>query len=257
MNFVDYKQLVSKVKCGKQLPTAVYVHKSAIVECLPDAIEQLIHNAASLYAPTFDWNVVKVFKRDFKVTLLNYPTFDTYAYPALHSCITIDLTLQTAKFIDYSNSDNPPILHRKELFVASNHALKSLFEQITQEGEHIGLYENTTTIGTKTNWERLIKKKGFDLDEQGRLKKLATTVSIPIAPEPNDPQLNNTIARHLTAINRDKLSAPFQKLAKFGYLNGEYSLLDYGCGRGDDYVELECHGLNINAWDPVHKQTVF
>ncbi|MEL0635133.1 hypothetical protein V6237_20635, partial [Pseudoalteromonas carrageenovora] len=61
-----------------------------------------------------------------------------------------------------------------------------------------------------------------------------------------------TIQRHLTAINRDRLSAPFQKLSKYGYLNGDYSILDNGCGLADDATELEAHGVNINAWDPVH-----
>ena len=60
------------------------------------------------------------------------------------------------------------------------------------------------------------------------------------------------IQRHLTAINRDKLSTPFQKLAQHDYLNGKYSILDYGCGKGDHARELEAHGLDINRWVLVH-----
>ncbi|XQF94082.1 hypothetical protein ACOBV9_22355 (plasmid) [Pseudoalteromonas espejiana] len=66
---------------------------------------------------------------------------------------------------------------------------------------------------------------------------------------------HKTIQRHLTAINRDRLSAPFQKLAKYGYLNGDYSILDYRCGLADDATELEAHGLNINTWDQYTGQT--
>ena len=43
-----------------------------------------------------------------------------------------------------------------------------------------------------------------------------------------------------------------QTLAKNSYLNGDYTILDYGCGKGDDARELEAHGLDVAAWDPVH-----
>lgn len=40
-------------------------------------------------------------------------------------------------------------------------------------------------------------------------------------------------------------------LAKQGYLDGRFSIFDYGCGRGDDLRELEAHGLDALGWDPV------
>ncbi|MBF4265072.1 DNA phosphorothioation-associated putative methyltransferase, partial [Vibrio anguillarum] len=40
-------------------------------------------------------------------------------------------------------------------------------------------------------------------------------------------------------------------LAKQGYLDGRFSIFDYGCGRGDDLRELEAHGLDVLGWDPV------
>ena len=66
-------------------------------------------------------------------------------------------------------------------------------------------------------------------------------------------RLPNNIARHLTAINQDRLSAPFQKLARHNFLDGEDSIFDYGCGKGGDTKELEAHGLNINSWDSTYK----
>ena len=39
-------------------------------------------------------------------------------------------------------------------------------------------------------------------------------------------------------------------LAKVGFLDGQYSIFDYGCGRGDDLRELEAHGLDALGWDP-------
>ncbi len=39
-------------------------------------------------------------------------------------------------------------------------------------------------------------------------------------------------------------------LAKSGFLAGDHTVFDYGCGRGDDLRELEAHGLDAMGWDP-------
>ena len=44
-----------------------------------------------------------------------------------------------------------------------------------------------------------------------------------------------------------------QALARHNYLNDDYSVLDYGCGKGDDVRELEAHGIDVTGWDPVHR----
>ena len=145
-----------------------------------------------------------------------------------------------------TNRKNPPILHRKECFVKPSHPQYDEFKAITREGETAGLFENTRQIGFKTNWEKLIAAKGLALSKTGRLLKQTNNKPTKFA------NTSNTIERHRTAIDRNKLSAPMQSLAKNGYLNGDYTILDYGCGKGDDAAELEAHGLDITAWDPVH-----
>ncbi|KZN52946.1 DNA phosphorothioation-associated putative methyltransferase [Pseudoalteromonas luteoviolacea] len=249
LSFPEYKKAVKSLKLGKHLPNAIYIHRSALLQSLTPELNALINNASNVFAEGNAWNIVKLLKRDFKLTLLNYPDFDTYAYPALAKSVTIDLTEHTAKITDYTQSDNPPILHRKEVFVLPNYPHFKEFEAITLEGEQIDLYQNTKTIGFKQQWTRLIQRKGYKLDQYGRLEQVEITKPAAIT----EPQQTAQIQRHLTAINRDRLSAPFQKLAKYGYLNGDYSIQDYGCGLGDDQRELEASGLNINAWDPVHK----
>ena len=39
-------------------------------------------------------------------------------------------------------------------------------------------------------------------------------------------------------------------LAKNGFLNGDYSIFDFGCGRGDDLTELQAHGIDAVGYDP-------
>lgn len=253
MKFIEYRDLVKSLTLGKQLPTATYLHRTTIDSVLPNTLVNLIFDSIKILNIIEPWNLLKLYKRDFKITLLNYPDFDTYAYPALHTSITIDLEEQTQRKANYQKSDNPPILHRKETFVLANYPLIESFKAITAEGEAIDLYKNTKTIGFKQQWQKLINRKGYQLDSEGMLKPIARISSSPDEKEQivnNEP---NTIARHLTAINRDKLSSPFQKLARHNFLEGDYSIFDYGCGKGDDANELEAHGLTVNSWDPVHK----
>ena len=142
-------------------------------------------------------------------------------------------------------------MHRKETFVSDIYPLSSLFKAITQEGESIGLYEKTSRIGFKRNWEKLIKSKGYYLDEKGRLQPLTEK---PIS-KSETTIFSREVERHKTAISRNQLSQPMQVLARHNYLNGEYSVLDYGCGKGDDVRELEAHGVNVTGWDPVHRSS--
>ena len=59
-----------------------------------------------------------------------------------------------------------------------------------------------------------------------------------------------SVARHKTAIARSQLSTPMQMLARHGFLDGEHSIVDYGCGRGDDISILQEAQLPVRGWDP-------
>jgi len=250
MEFHDYKTIVNKITIGKKLPDSYYVHESAI-KYLPSKLTEYLFIIIDSFKIDDDlWNIIKFNRRDFKMTFLNYPEFENDSYPALNYSYTIDLQKLTLKEADYKKSDNPPILHRKETFVAEDYPLYSLFKAITEEGEKIGLYVNTKNIGFKKNWERLIKNKGCFIDKKGRIKQLHDRVFDDNAVDPNELE---EIERHKTAINRNQLSQPMQILAKHDYLNGESTIFDYGCGKGDDVRELEAHGININYWDLVYQ----
>ena len=249
MEFHDYKKLVSEIEIGKCLPDSIYVHKSAISHVPPKLIEITLKLSDSFNIPDESWNIVKFYKRDFKITFLNYPGFEKESYPTLHSSYTIDILKNKVRKTDYSTSDNPPILHRKETFVAENYPLYDSFKVITREGEKVGLYLNTRNIGFRKSWNRLISNKGYYLDETGRLRPKCNGKTL----KENPPQFIAEIERHKTAIDRNRLSAPMQILARHDYLNSEYTIFDFGCGKGDDLLELEAHGISCSGWDPVYR----
>ncbi len=117
MEFTPYKKQVEALSLGKRLPDATYLHKSAL-PLVSVELDEFTSALAAEYAVGHDWNIAKYFRRDFKVSLLSYPTFLDESYPALTGSVTIDLVRKKARKTDYSKSDNPPILHRKETLIA-------------------------------------------------------------------------------------------------------------------------------------------
>ncbi|EHK9000470.1 DNA phosphorothioation-associated putative methyltransferase [Vibrio vulnificus] len=243
MDFQSFKQLVKQINIGKQLPDAVYLHKDAMSE-LPPALKKFVPAVAqAVNLPDNQWNLIKLFKKEFRLSLLNYPTFYTDSYPALEQSLNVDLSKLSHKVTCYRSSENPPILHRKETMILPSSDHYELFTALTKEGVEAGLYENTRTIGFKQSWLNLIQRKGYQLVDGRILKAEPDALS--------DTQQEPGIDRHKTAIVRHELSSPMKTLAKQGYLDGRFSIFDYGCGRGDDLRELEAHGLDVLGWDPV------
>ncbi|WED25443.1 DNA phosphorothioation-associated putative methyltransferase [Vibrio sp. DW001] len=240
MDAKTFSQLVSKIATGKHLPDAIYLHRDAF-SSLPIVLAKFVPAVANaVNLKNEDWNLVKLFKKDFRISLLHYPDFYTDSYPALKQSLNVNLTKLTHKITSYESTDNPPILHRKETMILSDNDHYEHFISLTQEGENAGLYQNSRLIGFKRSWENLIARHGYELVD-GRLFRSS-------AVQTNDEETG--IDRHKTAIVRHELSAPMKSLIKYGYLEGSYSIFDYGCGRGDDLRELEAHGLDAIGWDP-------
>ncbi|MBJ2138199.1 DNA phosphorothioation-associated putative methyltransferase [Paraglaciecola chathamensis] len=240
MDAAQFAELVKKIEVGKKLPDTIYLHESAL-DAIPVKLATIINAVGkALKIPTDNWNIVKLSRKSFTMSLLHYPTFFAESYPALTQSVTVDLQKLSHKVTDYSNYDNPPILHRKETMIQRDHPSYDDFCMITQEGEQAGLYENPRHIGFKASWEALINSHGYELVD-GRLFRnsaLAQTTD------------DKKISRDKTAIVRYELSSPMKVLAKHGFLEGQYNIFDYGCGRGDDLRELEAHGLDALGWDP-------
>jgi DNA phosphorothioation-associated putative methyltransferase len=236
----SFENWVNALKFGKKLPDAVYLHKNALEVSSPSLFSFCLTITNALKIEAGDWDLVKLFRKEFKVAFLSYPDFFQDSYPALKKSTLVDLEKLSTKETNYTDSENPPILHRKELMILETDPHYQIFSEITEEGENAGLYENPFKIGFKQTWLRLINQKGYDLID-GRLVRSSTVFTTAD---------DHKVDRHLTAITRYELSTPFKCLAKHGYLDGDHTIFDYGCGKGDDLRELEAHGLSAMGWDP-------
>ena len=61
-------------------------------------------------------------------------------------------------------------MHRKEDFVYEGYPNKKKFTRLTKQEERLGLYEDTSKISTRKQWELLLKEKKLQRREK-RLKK--------------------------------------------------------------------------------------
>ncbi len=241
---------LEKIMLGKKVLNHVYWHYTLTLEQI-DTVQKKVEIAEKLADLTAgeDYNIVKFNQNGDVLSLLFYPDFFDAPFPALAKSWRIDLVNAYVEKRNYTNSHNPPILHRKEQFISATHPRQPEFIALTKTAEQLGLFDNTLRIGFKNAWEALISERGFQLIGNDFVP-LANVESIDNPTETTNE--DSVIARHLTALSRTNLSAPIQSLARYGFLNGENTLFDYGCGKGDDLRNLRDNAISANGWDPYY-----
>ena len=145
---------------GKRLPTALYVHLSALTH-LPTILRTYEGCARSYVGAVDGANLIKIHFDEPKISYLSYPDFETEGHPALTGSLLVPLRgNQQLKYRDFSKSENPPILHRKELFVHSEHAMHDEFAALTQAEESAGLFGQSSKIGLRKGWQEVLEASG-------------------------------------------------------------------------------------------------
>jgi DNA phosphorothioation-associated putative methyltransferase len=146
---------------GKLLPDALYVHTSAL-PFLPILLQSLVARASVLARESDQANVVKIYWSGTAVSFLEYEDFDIAAHPRLFVSIHVPLVDGRGPVIRREKSDNPPILHRKELFVHPTHPLFQQFQQLTRAEEAAGLFDESPP-GRLLEWEYLLFQRKVEI----------------------------------------------------------------------------------------------
>ena len=105
-------------------------------------------------------NIIKLHREKAQISYLSYPDFDKDPHPVLAASMVVPLQTFQIQYRDYRESRNPPILHRKEEFIPTDHPSYQKFTKLTRQEEKLGLYEDTATIGTQEGWERVLEGRG-------------------------------------------------------------------------------------------------
>ena len=147
---------------GKLLPHALYVHYTAVGH-LPPVLRVYEGCARQLAGAVDGLTLVKLFRRRPRVSYLAYDDFDRVAHPALKSTVVADLKGLDLHHRDYTRSANPPVLHRKELFVAADHPARERFARLTAREDRLGLLDATSEIGTRAGWLAVLARRGVSI----------------------------------------------------------------------------------------------
>lgn len=240
-----YSELCQRSPIGKRLPDALYVHVLALEHLDPtlQAIEQRARASTALAAKA---TLVKFSIDKPQIAYLFYPDFDAEAHPALNSSIQINLETLKATGRDYSTTDNPPVLHRKETFVTPDYPHYDRFRWLTQQEEILGLLDQSRSIGFQQAWEARLRDRGIEIHNH------ALACLLPHSPTPPLPSAAAApkIQRHKAAIARATASKPVRLAVEAGLFPTATTYFDYGCGHGADIEYIHRLGLTSSGWDP-------
>ena len=126
-------------------------------------IDTSMTELAKIILPSdIDYNIIKIARNSWHVTFLYYPTFMEIAHPSLYHSMKVLLHKNQLGYREYKNSENPPILHRKETFLHSYHPRYEEFSALTSAEEEAGLLSRRD-IGFKKKWEDLLLMEGYEI----------------------------------------------------------------------------------------------
>lgn len=141
---------------GKKLPNSLWVHISAI-EAL-DPLLRLYEGCASrTIGRPEEANVIKFHCRKPKISYLVYPDFDVDPHPALQTSMQVDLRDLHISYRDYDPSDNPPVLHQKDLLVMPDYPLYEKFAKLSRQEEDWGLFDDWERIRARRGWLKCLE----------------------------------------------------------------------------------------------------
>ena len=147
---------------GKLLPDALYVHHTAINQ-LPPVLRVYEGCGRQLAGSVEQLTLIKLFRRRARVSYLAYDDFDRVAHPVLRSAVVADLKRLNIHYRDYTRTANPPVMHRKELFVSADYPARPRFACLTAREDALGLLAETNTIGTQVGWQAVLTNHGLSI----------------------------------------------------------------------------------------------
>lgn len=156
------KEAVRSSSVGKRTPEGMYVHVEAI-DLLPPPLRVFVGAADTLIGSVPDATLVKVHLEKPRVSYLVYPDFEVDPHPALAESWVVDFRQLDIRPYDYRGRANPPVLHRKDLFVSPDHSRYETFRRLSEHENRVGLLDKPVAIGTRDVWREHLQAAGWKL----------------------------------------------------------------------------------------------
>lgn len=156
-DFAQLTEVCRSGSLGKKFKSSFVVHLD-YVEYLPTLL-RLYEGCASRTVGRLEGaNVVKFSLQEAKISYLVYGDFDRVAHPLLLERMDVYVSRLRVSYQDYRQSDNPPILHEKDLLVGPDYPLREKFAQLSQKERDRGLLDDYGPIRTQRGWEKCLEQ---------------------------------------------------------------------------------------------------
>jgi DNA phosphorothioation-associated putative methyltransferase len=152
------QQECQRSNVGKKLPDSLYVHRTTEPQLSP--LLRLMILTAQQIVGEIDYDLVKINRDGKKLSFLAYRDFDDAPHPELTYSLKVYLPKASYDLRNYTASQNPPILHRKETFLDPLHPRYVEYAQLTAKEEELGLLSRND-IGTRNGWEQVLRTLGL------------------------------------------------------------------------------------------------
>lgn len=146
----EVRKAMRESPVGKLVGDDFYIHVASL-DLVPPVL-RLAEFAARKLVGQVEADLIKISEAGRAVSFLRYPEFDVDPHPALRSSLRVYLPRAKYELREYGDV-NPFILHRKELFVATDYPGRDSFEQLSKAEEAAGLLGGHD-IGTRDGWQR-------------------------------------------------------------------------------------------------------
>ena len=144
-------------RIGRLDDQSLYVHISALEHL--DTMLRLYEGCASRTIGRMDGaTLIKFHLHKPKISYLFYPDFDRDPHPKMQASMQIDLRDLQVRYLDYHNSDNPPVLHCKDAYIFPDYPQYEKFAKLTKQEESWGLLENMRDISLWQGWQQKLKE---------------------------------------------------------------------------------------------------
>ena len=154
------KTAAASLGFGKIVSDDLYLHRTA-QDDLP-ALLRLVAFAGTQIVGDVGHNIIKIRLDGRAISFLEYEDFEGTEHPRLLHSVRVYLPKASYDIRDYTDSLNPPILHRKDALVTPSHPLFAQFRSLTAAEEAAGLLSHPD-IGYRQSWQCLLAERGISI----------------------------------------------------------------------------------------------
>lgn len=236
--------------------TAYYIHRDCLSSApLPETHRALILEgllALQRTRPRFSFTAVE---SDTAKGECIFSQFD-FGTPWPARGLALRYSTKTKTIRRLKQEADAPILLHPEQVLPEWHPYHQAAHTIDSLSRELNLYSQVREPVRASEWHRLLRPHYFtpipfwtvsqspNADHTCQLKCRGCCLAF---------EERRTTARHRTAMMRKRPSRPIGQALRDGLITPRTTVLDYGCGRGEDAAYLQSLGITIHAWDPVHR----